>query len=63
MPVHDWTRVEVRAHVEPTSIGRTLVDMPLVLSRSRYVDVPLEQTYMGAWRGVPERWKRVVEGR
>jgi hypothetical protein len=35
--------------------------MPLFLSSDRYVNLPLEPTYMGAWRGVPARWKRVIE--
>lgn len=53
----------VRSYVEPMAVGRPLPDMPLFLSRARYIEVPLEATYLAAWRGVPERWKRVIEGR
>jgi hypothetical protein len=34
--------------------------MPLFLAPETYVLVPLEATYLAAWRGVPERWKRIV---
>lgn len=27
-----------------------------------YINVPLEATYLGAYEGVPQRWKRVIEG-
>jgi hypothetical protein len=36
--------------------------MPLFLTPERYVNVPLEETYLGAYEGVPQRWKRVIEG-
>lgn len=36
--------------------------MPLFLDPGHYVNVPLEQTYGGAYEGVPRRWKRVIEG-
>jgi hypothetical protein len=50
-----------RAYVEPTAVGQTLIDRPLFLEPEEYVDVPLEATYMGAYRGVPQRWKQVLE--
>ncbi len=50
------------AYVEPISVGSTLPDMPLFLEPNGYVNVPLEETYLAAWRGVPERWRRVIEG-
>jgi hypothetical protein len=49
------------AYVEPTAVGQTLIDMPLFLDRDHYVPVPLESTYEAAWRGVPQRWKSVLE--
>jgi hypothetical protein len=49
--------------VEPTAVGSVLIDMPLFLSADRYVNVPLEQTYLAAYQGVPGRWKPVIEGR
>ncbi len=48
-------------YVEPTTTGSPLLEMPLFLSRERYVNVPLEQTYQDAYHGMPERWKRVIE--
>jgi hypothetical protein len=50
-----------RAYVEPTAVGRELIDMPLFLEPEYYINVPLEETYMAAYRGVPQRWKRVLE--
>jgi hypothetical protein len=37
--------------------------MPLFLAPGRYVKTPLEETYMAAWRAMPERWRKVIEGR
>ena len=54
-------RVPITAYIEPLSVGRTLPDMPLFLTPDHYVYVPLEETYMAAWRGVPQRWRRVIE--
>jgi len=52
----------ITADVEPICVGSTLVDMPIFLTRTHYIPVPLEMTYMQAWSGVPQRWKRVIEG-
>lgn len=51
----------IAAYVEPIAVGMQLVDMPLFLTPQHYVNLPLEDTYMAAWRGVPERWRRVIE--
>jgi hypothetical protein len=51
-----------KAYFEPVRVGATLREMPLFLTPVRYVNAPLETTYMAAWRGVPARWKRVIEG-
>lgn len=50
-----------RAYVEPTAVGRDLIDMPLFLDPDVYVNVPLEATYQAACRGVPRRWRDVLE--
>lgn len=50
-----------RAYLEPTQVGRTLADMPLFLTPDTYVDVPLEDTYQAAFRGVARKWKAVLE--
>lgn len=51
----------IRAYVEPVAIGDRLIDMPLFLSFSRYVPVPLEATYQEAFASVPRRWRTVLE--
>lgn len=50
------------AYFEPFSVGDVLIDMPIFLTPDRYVNIPLEATYSEAWRGVPRRWRQVVEG-
>jgi hypothetical protein len=52
----------VTCYVEPTAVGTVLIPMPLFLTPERYVNVPLEETYLRAYEGVPQRWKRVIEG-
>jgi hypothetical protein len=49
------------AHVEPVGLARTLPDFPLFLTADQYVYVPLETAYQAAWRGMPQRWKRVID--
>lgn len=50
-----------RAYVEPTAVGRELIDMPLFLEEDIYVNVPMESTYRAAYCGVPRRWRVVLE--
>lgn len=50
------------AYVEPLGVGDILVDMPLFLDSDWYVNTPLEETYMTAYRGVPSYWRNVIEG-
>lgn len=50
------------AYVEPIAVGDVLPVMPVFLEPAAYINVPLETTYEAAWRGVPERWRRVLEG-
>lgn len=52
-----------RGYFERITVGQPLPDMPVFLTPRHYVNVPLEQTYADAYRGVPERWKRVIEER
>lgn len=52
----------ITAYVEPTTVGRKLVEMPLFLAPGRYVNVPLEETYGAAYSSLPERWRTVIEG-
>lgn len=50
-----------RAYLEPTAAGRALIDMPLFLTPEMYINVPLEETYAAAYRGVPRKWKAVLD--
>lgn len=50
-----------KAYIEPTAVGQELADMALFLEPEWYVNVPLEATYRAAYRGVPQRWKAVLE--
>ncbi|MBI4604494.1 MAG: DUF4058 family protein [Planctomycetes bacterium] len=52
----------VRAYIEPMAVGGVLPYMPLYLEPGAYVNVPLDATYQSAFRGVPRRWQRVLEG-
>lgn len=51
----------VLSFVEPLAVGGVLREMPLFLTRERYINVPLEETYMAAYRGVPRRFKQMLE--
>ena len=51
----------VKAFVEPTAVGRDLIDMPLFMTPTHYVAVPLVTTYEQAYAGVPQRWRSVIE--
>ncbi len=49
------------AYIEPTAVGRELIEMPLFRQPEIYVKVRLEATYRAAYRGVAQRWKKVLE--
>jgi hypothetical protein len=49
------------AYVEPLAVGDAMIDMPLFLKPRRYINVPLERTYLAAYHGVPQRWRSVIE--
>jgi hypothetical protein len=51
-----------RSDVVPTAYFE-VPDMPVFLTPDHYVNVPLETSYLESWRGVPVRWKRVIEAR
>jgi hypothetical protein len=48
------------AYVEPTAVGRKLIDMPLFLNPRKYVPVPLEMTYQAAWELLPAVWRKRI---
>ena len=56
------SRPAITAYAEPLTLGSKLPDMPLFLDPGHYINVPLEATYQAAWEGVPQRWRRVIEG-
>ena len=41
------------AYVEHLAVGSPLAEMPLFLNPDRYVNIPLEATYVAAFRGLP----------
>lgn len=49
------------AYVEPFAVGDVLNSMPLFLTETDYVTVPLEETYQAAYRSVPRRWREMLE--
>ena len=51
----------INAYIEPLAVGDLLTPMPLFLTHDHYVAVPLEETYQAAYRGVPRRWREVLE--
>lgn len=50
----------IRAYVEPLAPGDVLRSMPLFLAPSRYVQVPLEESYMAAVADIPEPARRAL---
>jgi hypothetical protein len=51
------------AYVTHLAIGNELPGMPLFLTASSYINLPLAETYNIAWRGVPDYWRNVLEAR
>jgi Protein of unknown function (DUF4058) len=51
----------IRAYVMPLNVGDNLPDMPLFLQPNRCVELPLEATYLAAWKAVPRRWRDVID--
>lgn len=51
----------IRAYIEPTAVGKPLMDMPLFLTPETYVNVPLESTYTGAYLDLPRHLKAVLD--
>jgi len=55
------TGLVTRAYIEPIAVGDPLPVMPLFLEPGFYVSMPLEETYITAFRAMPLRWRRVLE--
>lgn len=52
---------KIDVYLEHLTVGATLPEMPLFLRPDRYVNVPLEETYAAAYRGMPAFWRGVLE--
>lgn len=50
-----------QAFVNRIAVGSELADMPLFLTPKKFVPVPLEASYMTAYRKMPEFWRNVIE--
>lgn len=50
-------------YLDHPAAGDALPEMQLFLTASRYVNLPLPPTYAAAYRGVPEFWREVIEGK
>jgi hypothetical protein len=53
---------DANAYVDTLAVGDPLPAASLFLEPGAHVQVPLEATYVEAYRGVPHRWRRVLEG-
>lgn len=53
--------VEHTAYIEPVTVGDPLPDMPLFLSESAHILVPLEPTYQTTWNATPDILRQAVE--
>jgi hypothetical protein len=51
----------LQAFVNHLAVGDELPEMPLFLTTKKYIDVPLEETYMAAYAGMPAFWRKVLE--
>ena len=52
---------KIEVYVEHLKFGQPLIDMPLFLQPDRYVNVPLEETYLAAFKGMPAFWREKLE--
>lgn len=52
----------VEIYLEHVGVGASLPEMPLFLRPDRYINVPLESTYLAAYGGMPAFWRHVLEG-
>ncbi len=55
------TGAQQAAYIEPIAVGDELPEMPLFLTNSLHIQVPLEPTYRAAWEASPEELRTAVE--
>jgi hypothetical protein len=51
------------AYLEHVAVGENLPEMSLFLTPEAYISIPLEQSYMAAFKSIPAIWRRTLEGR
>jgi hypothetical protein len=51
----------ITAHVELMCVGAPLNEMPLFLTKTHSVPMPLEASYERAWTAEPRRWKNEID--
>ena len=51
---------DAEAYIEPTAVGKTVLDMPIFLFEGNYILAPLAGTYDSAFAAVPEFWRKVL---
>jgi hypothetical protein len=49
------------AYVEPIAIGLPLPVMPLFLDNNRYLNLPLEPTYIAAFSAIPRHYRQRLD--
>jgi len=49
------------AYVEFVAVGDILPDMPLFLAPEQYINVPLEPTYLAAYKGMPRYYRNILD--
>jgi hypothetical protein len=53
---------KVSSFIEPLAVGDRLPDAPLFLEGGRFVQLPLESTYMQSFEAVPQHLREAVGG-
>jgi hypothetical protein len=54
---------DLTCYVKSATIGDCLFPLPLFLDAEHYVHLPLEETYLANYAGVPAKWRAKIEGR
>jgi hypothetical protein len=52
--------IPLNAYIQPVAPGDLLPNMPLFIDRGRYVNVPLEQTYVTAFQSLPDHYQQLL---
>jgi hypothetical protein len=51
---------DLEAFIADFAVGEPIPDMPLFLTATKYITVPLEATYSAAWEDVPPRYQEIL---